>query len=331
MSTKKLDGLEHQNWVATEDSETNHQAIGDEGGEEAPSPAAETESESEERAAVPAQRILTFAALREQFDSAAHRREQADAFQLVRAGSPALAGFEFVDDLVALVQKKDENYDQKDAILLALIVAYKEARARGLASLLLRAMLPALDVEYKSRAYRMDEAIERSELGSRVFVAFMETLARYPANSWMRAVAKCLAKNTVTRLRATEKSDERQQIANEKLTIEGDSLVAEQERTSDEEQRGVFDLVSAPESEPAPPHPDEVSDVKKRIARYVEAGRLHTDDAALLLEVTALGRPVVEVAAELGIDSETAYKRVERALSRLRTGAVIQRQRKRRS
>lgn len=257
------------------------------------------------------------------FVSPGARKEQQRFFEVFVQRAPCLRGFADVEAIIAFLRIDDEaQYERNDEIYRALIHEQQAAPSPVLFSLLVRAMLPALRSVFYGRAKSLSDAVDRDDLCSRMLTAFADAVTEYPLEAWLRGIPKNLKLNTITRLRALEAFAKRDQEALENHGQAATALLADQERSDESETRGVWDEQMVADEPPAPPHPEELSELAAALERYVSEGYLYERDVPLLFAVCGLGRPLAEVAEKLGISEEAAQKRKERALGDIRDKCV---------
>ena len=250
-------------------------------------------------------------------------KEQQCFFEAFVQRSPCPGGFADVEALIAFLRIDDEaQYERNDEIYRWFIHEQQAVPAPALFSLIVRAMLPALRSVFYGRAKSLSDGIAKDDLCSRVLTAFADAVAEYPLDAWPRGVPKNLKLNTITRLRALEAFARRDEEALENHTQAAAALLADQERSDESLTRGVWDEQMAAEESPAPAHPEELAELAAALEGYVGEGYLYARDVPLLLEVCGLGRPLADVAAQLGISEEAAQKRKERALADIRDKRV---------
>jgi hypothetical protein len=249
------------------------------------------------------------------FESDAARKQQTSTLESLKQAYPPLARYRSIADLLDVLRNGDGEDGPKDEALLTLVAAHKSQPRSGAFTLLVVAMLPALDRMYKGRI-RGVHSDDRNELWSRILAAFAEAVDNHPDRT-TEFIAGNLYYGTLHAL-------ERQQCAEflaadgEQLLDKADSYLARAWR-DDMNASGLLGLlVARDESVPADATSKELDAVRHRLDRWKRDGRIDDDDYVLLLRVLVQKDSIAEAAKAIGIPVDTAKKRLQRARARLR-------------
>ncbi len=239
-------------------------------------------------------------ALHESLARAVRTLEAATQFNEARKRKPALARFEDAVSLLAYLNDRGGDLDEKDAIYVALVETVQARRedASLAMSLAWLGLWPALDAIFRRRLRHFPGASE--ELVSEIGACFTSQVQR--ANlSRISRLAATLARNT-------------------------ERDVSEGRRAAWAEDARRTDIPPEHElGEPAaPPEPSELG-IPAGLSTEDEIAAIRAllvpivgDDADLVIGAAIYGESQRELAQQLGITHEAARKRFQRALDRIR-------------
>jgi DNA-directed RNA polymerase specialized sigma24 family protein len=193
---------------------------------------------------------------------------------------PALAAFSTPQLVVRFLQRFDADLDAKDAALAALLRCTQTDPRAG--RVVLQALLPGL----KRLAERLiREPRTRDEVWSTLLSAAWERMHTYPLVRRPQRIAANLLLDTRLALRQ------------------------EGERARRVGEPALADLPPRPRLLPYPP--------EQPLRRAVNAGAITAEEAELIAQTRIDGRPLVELAIEIGVQYDALRKRRERAERRL--------------
>jgi len=195
---------------------------------------------------------------------------------------PVLAAFASPQLLVRFLQRFDADLDAKDAALAALLrCTQTDARA---GRVILQALLPGLK-RLAERLIRQPGA--RDEVWSTLLSALWERMYSYPLLRRPQRIAANLLLDT--RLAIRQERERARRWAGHELAL--------------------ADVPQPPPSLPVT--------LERPLRRAADAGAITVDEAELIARTRIDGTPLVELAAEIGVEYDALRKRRQRAERRL--------------
>lgn len=256
---------------------------------------------------------------RRALESSVARESQNRYLTRIQSRYSSLQGFERVDALLEFLRDPLRDAEQKDAILLALLVEHQASSDGGAFALLAIAMFPALDHIYRERLHRV---LEADDLWGRVVSAFAEAIDRYPTQRRPTRVAANIEGDTMGHLRRSRQREVRMEVAHD-LFYEAtasylDEIEAVDPEANPSQRVGIGDFMRPGREKPAEPDPEELESARAAVAPLFDEIGIPPEDRFLVLGVHLYERTLGDLATELGISREAAKKRHARALSRIR-------------
>ena len=253
---------------------------------------------------------------RRALESSAARAKQNQFIQFLSSNYDAYTSIHDVDDLIATLRDVGGDKEQKDALLLALIVEHQAQGGMAFA-LLATAMFPVLDKLYRTRVHRTREY---DDLWGRIVGAFAEALERYPVQRRPTKVAANIEGETMAALRKDALREKRAAFTSEPHGAYAKSFATE---------LSMVDIAGSPamqlgelgpkfKSHPAPADDEEYARAEAALEPYLTAGNVNAEDRFLILGVNLYEKSLGDLAKELGISRDAAKKRHARAMEKLR-------------
>lgn len=243
-------------------------------------------------------------ALHQSLAQAVRTLEAAKQFNEARQTRPPLARFEDAVSLLAYLNSKDGDLDEKDAIYEALVKAVRGGDTnRSLAlHLVWLGIWPALDAIYRRRIHLFIRKPE--ELVSEISDCLNEVIAEIDFSLVHRIAA------TLTRSTERKIIERRREIWDE---------AASRSELPDDADLGTAELLEPEEApaslfgiDPNVSDEDEVAALRDWLVAVVG------DDADLVIGAAIYGESQKDIAKRLGLTHAAARKRFQRALARVR-------------
>jgi len=260
---------------------------------------------------------------RRALESSVARESQNKYLNQIKTRHPSLQGFESTDALLNCLRDPIQDADQKDAILLALLVEHQASSDGGAFALLAIAMFPALDHIYRERLHRV---LEADDLWGRIVGAFAEAIDRYPTQRRPARVAANIEGDTLAHLRRAKQLETQTAMAQELLCEVSsvrslpylDEIEAVDPEVDPSQRLELWNFEKPDLAKPAKPDPEELEWARAAVAPLFDQTGSSPVDRFLVLGVHLYECSLGDLAAELGISREAAKKRHARALWRIR-------------
>jgi len=239
--------------------------------------------------------------LRSELENELKTQTLRDEFKRLKEKHPPIESLRTPQELIEFLDTGGD-YNQKDEVLAILIKEYGgESPLRVAGTVLILSFLPVIKNIYFSQCHNYDDC---EELLCTIQCCFLEAAQNYPLDKRPRKIAVNLKFLTIRSFLDMQSALYEANDVQKLLLNEAEKYSPDAEQLSE----------AYPGIAPAAVNDDESVEVTIRNYRvFMDAGIINEDDFKLVVDTRIYGRDTREVANEIGISIEAAWKRRKRA------------------